>query len=180
MLTIITEISSLTGAGIYSISQFPKQLNAPVKQGKHFPSVQWALDSPRASCPSAPEAEPGSAAAKQGVLALCRASKAQPLLSRAQSQPCTPGKKPQAQKQPDRAGMIPQPRATRVLNYTGAGNHNSSLEWRSVQQQPGILHAATWGSTLHCPFPVLCPAICHPSELIMYDWHKRQNFNTDV
>lgn len=102
-------------------------------------------------------------AAEQGVPALCRASEAQPPLSGAQSQRCTPGKKPQAQKQPDMGGRTAQPRVTRVLNHTPVRNHNSSLEWRSVQQdEPGILHAATWGSALHCPFPVLHPAICHP------------------
>lgn len=55
-------------------------------------------------------------------------------------------------------------RLTRVLKHPGAGHHNSSLEWRSVQQdQPGIVHAATWESTLHCPLPVLSPSTCHPS-----------------
>lgn len=61
-------------------SQLPKQVNPSVKQGKHFPRVEWALDSPWAMCPSAPEAGAGSAgapAAKQGLLALCRVRKAQ-------------------------------------------------------------------------------------------------------
>lgn len=46
-----------------------------------------------------------------------------------------------------------------VLNHIAVGNHNSSLEGRSVpQEQPGILYADTWGSALHCPFPGLHPA----------------------
>lgn len=64
-LTIITEISSLIEAEIYSISQLSKQLNPPVKQGKHFPSVQQALDSAWAVHPSAPEADPGTAEPQQ-------------------------------------------------------------------------------------------------------------------
>lgn len=163
--TIITEISSLTEAEIYSISQLPKQLNLPVKQGQHFLNVQWTLDSPWAVCPSAPEAEPGSAGApaeEQGILALCRAKlslcSADPRASPALLGRSLRHKSSQIwQVQHHNWGW-------QVLNYTGAGNHNSSLEWRSVQQdQPGILHAATWGSTLHCPFPVLWPVICHPS-----------------
>lgn len=177
MLTIITEISSLTEAEIYSISQLPKQLNPPVKQGKHFPSVQWALDSPWALCPSAPEAEPGSAgapAAEQGVLALCGASKAQPLLSRAQSKPCTPGKKPQAHKQPDMAGRMPQPRVTEVLNHTTVGNHNSSLQWRSAG--PARNSACSY-MEIYIALPISSTLSNNLSslsaELIVYDWHKR-------
>lgn len=55
-------------------------------------------------------------------------SKAQPLLSRSQSQPCTPGKEPQAQKQPDMAGTTPQLRVT-----------SAELHWsREPQQLPGV------------------------------------------
>lgn len=177
MLTIITEISSLTEAEIYSISQLPKQLNPTVKQGKHFPSVQWALDSPWAVCPSAPEAlqEPQQPSRE---FWLC----AEPA-KLAQSQPCTPVKKPQAQEQPDMAATIPQLEA----------DNSAEAPWsREPQQLPGVkISAAEPARNSACSYLGIYTALPTSStlstnlssfsaELIMCDWHKRQNFNTDV
>lgn len=156
MLTIITEISSLTLRHLwgrhlqyFSTSKTTKSHN---KAGKALPKGTVSPWFPMGRVFTCSRGTAGAPAAGQGVLAL------------SQSQPSTPGKKPQAQNQPDMAGTLPQLEADK----------RAEPHWsREAQQLPGVkisaagqagnLHGATWESTLHCPLPVLCPATWHPS-----------------
>jgi len=103
-----------------------------------------------------------------------RASEAQPQHSREpahvrhQRQPCTPVNKPHVRNQPPRArhwGMCHiRPNAEQSAEICCGEKHSSSVGSRPVQQgRLGILHTATRASAPHCPFPVLCQAIHHPT-----------------